>query len=104
MLYESAFISSYYKDLWYKVGGDETVYNYTQYIKKIIGKDDKNLLDIFGKIIILEKIYFLDILQVCLGKLENILIMFSALIQEAFLIIDWGLWRLRVKKYFMWNN
>lgn len=46
MLYESAFISSYYKDLWYKVGGDETVYNYTQYIKKIIGKDDKNLLDI----------------------------------------------------------
>ena len=49
MLYESAFISSYYRDLWYKVGGDETAYNYTQYIKKIIGKNEKNtkkLLDI----------------------------------------------------------
>ena len=46
MLYESAFISFYYKDLWYKVGGDETVYNYEQYIKKIIGKDNKNILDI----------------------------------------------------------
>ena len=49
MLYESAFVSSYYRDLWYKVGGDETAYNYTQYIKKIIGKNEKNtkkLLDI----------------------------------------------------------
>ena len=46
MLYENAFISSYYKDLQYKVGGDETVYNYEQYTKKFIGKDNKNLLDI----------------------------------------------------------
>ena len=37
MLYESAFISSYYRGLWYKVGGDETVYYYAHYIKKIIG-------------------------------------------------------------------
>ena len=46
MLYESAFVSSYYRDLWYRVGGDETAYNYTQYIKKIIGKNNKKLLDI----------------------------------------------------------
>ena len=46
MLYESAFISSYYRDLWYKVGGDETVYNYTLYIKKNIGKNEKKFLDI----------------------------------------------------------
>ena len=46
MLYESAFVSSYYRDLWYRVGGKETIDNYTQCIKKVIEKDDKNLLNI----------------------------------------------------------
>ena len=58
MLYESAFISSYYRDLWYKVGGDETVYNYTLYIKKIIGKNEKKFLEEMPFMIVSDKSIF----------------------------------------------